>query len=108
MANLTCPHCGTANRIGSNFCNKCGTDLREEEVPASTIDDAVPTAAIARAAEMAAEQMAASPDEADENDAKDGESARNLEAEAGGEAPPAPLPPLFDLGSGIDHIHPRR
>src|SRR5690606_4960958 len=34
-----CPHCGTANRAGSNFCNGCGTDLREsltlEEIAAA-------------------------------------------------------------------------
>jgi hypothetical protein len=27
MSILRCPHCGTANRIGSNFCNSCGTEL---------------------------------------------------------------------------------
>lgn len=31
MSILRCPHCGTTNRAGSNFCNGCGTDLREEE-----------------------------------------------------------------------------
>ncbi len=33
MATLICPHCGMANRAGSNFCNNCGTDLRAEEIP---------------------------------------------------------------------------
>lgn len=28
MSVLLCPHCGTSNRVGSNFCNACGTDLR--------------------------------------------------------------------------------
>lgn len=28
MSTIRCPHCGTANRVGSNFCNRCGTDLR--------------------------------------------------------------------------------
>lgn len=31
MAIIRCPHCGTANRAGSNFCNRCGTNLREDE-----------------------------------------------------------------------------
>ena len=31
MSIARCPHCGTANRAGSNFCNGCGTDLREGE-----------------------------------------------------------------------------
>jgi hypothetical protein len=32
MSITRCPHCGTANRAGSNFCNGCGTDLRESQV----------------------------------------------------------------------------
>jgi len=28
MNTIHCPHCGTANRAGSNFCNRCGTELR--------------------------------------------------------------------------------
>ena len=28
MAIIRCPHCGTANREGSNFCNSCGVELR--------------------------------------------------------------------------------
>lgn len=31
MTTVRCPHCGTANRAGSNYCNNCGTDLRPEE-----------------------------------------------------------------------------
>ena len=30
MNPLACPHCGAANRSGSNFCNRCGADLRGE------------------------------------------------------------------------------
>ena len=30
MDSVRCPHCGTSNRAGSNFCNRCGTDLRAE------------------------------------------------------------------------------
>jgi hypothetical protein len=33
MATILCPHCGTANRAGSNFCNRCGASLRSEQVP---------------------------------------------------------------------------
>ena len=31
MSVVRCPHCGTANRAGSNFCNSCGTELRAAE-----------------------------------------------------------------------------
>lgn len=31
MATILCPHCGTANRGGSNFCNRCGASLRSEQ-----------------------------------------------------------------------------
>ncbi len=31
MSIVRCPHCGTANRAGSNFCNSCGTELRAAE-----------------------------------------------------------------------------
>ena len=34
MSIVRCPHCGTANRAGSNFCNGCGTDLRNPDSPA--------------------------------------------------------------------------
>jgi len=38
MDSVRCPHCGTSNRSGSNFCNRCGTDLRAEPVePAADI-----------------------------------------------------------------------
>lgn len=33
MSITRCPHCGTANRAGSNFCNGCGTDLRDPSPP---------------------------------------------------------------------------
>ena len=32
MAHILCPHCGTANREGSHFCNRCGTELRPEDI----------------------------------------------------------------------------
>lgn len=47
MTTMRCPHCGTANRAGSNFCNNCGTDLRTEEdaVPLPPVHDDEPTQA---------------------------------------------------------------
>jgi hypothetical protein len=36
MSITRCPHCGTANRAGANFCNGCGTDLRD---PSQTLND---------------------------------------------------------------------
>ena len=49
MAVVRCPHCGTTNRVGSNYCNKCGVDLNAPEArpptipaPASTQADAPP------------------------------------------------------------------
>ena len=33
MSPILCPHCGTANRAGSNFCNRCGASLRNEPLP---------------------------------------------------------------------------
>ena len=33
MSITRCPHCGTANRAGANFCNGCGTDLRDPSPP---------------------------------------------------------------------------
>lgn len=40
MTIVRCPHCGTANRVGANFCNGCGTDLRESAPPAAPLDPA--------------------------------------------------------------------
>lgn len=31
MSVIHCPHCGTTNRAGSNFCNRCGANLHSEE-----------------------------------------------------------------------------
>jgi len=33
MSPILCPHCGTANRAGSYFCNRCGANLRGEQEP---------------------------------------------------------------------------
>lgn len=30
---IHCPHCGTTNRVGSNFCNRCGANLHSDERP---------------------------------------------------------------------------
>jgi len=31
MSVILCPHCGTSNRAGSNFCNRCGANLQSDE-----------------------------------------------------------------------------
>lgn len=41
MAATLCPHCGTPNRSGSNFCNRCGADLRGE-APGAPLPDTPP------------------------------------------------------------------
>lgn len=42
---IRCAHCGTTNRAGSNFCNRCGTALRDpEEEAAGTTEPMVPDA----------------------------------------------------------------
>lgn len=42
MAAMLCPHCGTPNRTGANFCNRCGADLRGDT---PSVDDASKAAA---------------------------------------------------------------
>ncbi len=37
MAATLCPHCGTPNRTGANFCNRCGADLRGETSPPADV-----------------------------------------------------------------------
>ena len=39
MSTIRCPHCGTANRVGSNFCNRCGVDLRDSNVESGAPDE---------------------------------------------------------------------
>ncbi len=43
MAIIRCPHCGTANREGSNFCNRCGAALPEPEDARNEQDDTAAT-----------------------------------------------------------------
>lgn len=43
MSILRCTHCGTANREGSNFCNRCGTALHERAHLDPEIVSSVPT-----------------------------------------------------------------
>ncbi|MEZ4729250.1 MAG: zinc ribbon domain-containing protein [Caldilineaceae bacterium] len=53
MSVTPCPHCGTTNRAGSNFCNRCGADLRDEdrsEATAPAIDEEQADVQAARAA----------------------------------------------------------
>lgn len=42
MSSQLCPHCGTPNRAGSNFCNRCGADLRGEATPGDASTTAHP------------------------------------------------------------------
>jgi hypothetical protein len=39
-----CPHCGTANRAGSNYCNQCGAALQIDETTREQPDHALSTA----------------------------------------------------------------
>lgn len=45
MSPILCPHCGTANRAGSYFCNRCGANLRAEQGPLPSPAPAAPTTA---------------------------------------------------------------
>ena len=61
MPLIACPHCGTSNRDGSNFCNNCGTDLREltqEQPPVDESHLAPDPRAIEQAVRRAAQQLA--------------------------------------------------
>ncbi len=69
MTTIHCPHCGVANRTGSNFCNRCGTDLRTDEPisatrsdpaltePPSTFDDATPPSSFAAQPPLPSEEQ---------------------------------------------------
>lgn len=39
MTSLLCPHCGTSNRSGSNFCNRCGAALHADPQSVSSGED---------------------------------------------------------------------
>ena len=59
MASVRCPHCGTSNRAGSNFCNRCGTDLRAE--PVEPVADDRPAGNAPETAAGAAERAGTTP-----------------------------------------------
>src|SRR5690242_271583 len=42
MSTIRCPHCGTTNRAGSYFCNRCGTDLRTDDALEETRGEQTP------------------------------------------------------------------
>ncbi|MCB0131291.1 MAG: zinc ribbon domain-containing protein [Caldilineaceae bacterium] len=107
MPLIACPHCGTSNRDGSNFCNNCGTDLRElaQDQPPLDENHVVPDPrAIERAVQRAAQQLAdgelSRPQATD--DSQPGEEQIAPSASPSDPAqPPDDLPklrPLFDLG----------
>jgi hypothetical protein len=43
MSIIRCPHCGTANRAGSNFCNSCGAELRPSDAPRPPVELPIPS-----------------------------------------------------------------
>ena len=47
---IRCPHCGTANRSGSNFCNSCGAELRASEARPPSSAAPLPEAGAAESA----------------------------------------------------------
>lgn len=111
MPIILCPHCGTANRVGSNFCNRCGADLRDEE-PRYAPDEARPTR-LEQAARRAAERLnppaepPAQPSEPPEPPAPQPDTAADAPAHPadapahiseGDDAPSPPTVPFFDLG----------
>ncbi len=55
MATLLCPHCGASNRVGANFCNRCGADLRTPDADVGKASDA-PAAAGAQLSSAEGEQ----------------------------------------------------
>jgi hypothetical protein len=42
MTTIRCPHCGTTNRAGSNYCNQCGAELRTDEAAPRPPSDVEP------------------------------------------------------------------
>lgn len=52
---IHCPHCGTTNRAGSNFCNRCGAHLQSDEAGEQPTSPPVTTSAPADE-EQAADQ----------------------------------------------------
>jgi hypothetical protein len=67
MATILCPHCGTANRAGSNFCNRCGASLRSEQgtpqtsAPASAAGELLPENQESNEGQRSADEQAAGP-----------------------------------------------
>lgn len=100
MSTVRCPHCGTANRAGSNFCNGCGTDLRDPDARPDTPPAAQP-------ASPADPQRAPRPDEPRADEAPAPTDATPSRRPAPGPRPPEeiesepvaqpepPAPPLF-------------
>jgi hypothetical protein len=114
MSPILCPHCGTANRAGSYFCNRCGASLRSEGAPpppltpppsppvdlpvdlpvepsAAQAADAPPGPPAAGAASAPAEQPWLQPGFVGEDDAPDAEEPEDVDAglAEGGEIPAA-------------------
>lgn len=110
MPIILCPHCGTANRVGSNFCNRCGADLRGEELRYAP-DEARPTR-VEQAARRAAERLNPPPEPPAQPPAEspaepsaeppaslpDPAEGAPLPAQEEGDASLPPTVPFFDLG----------
>lgn len=85
MAIIRCPHCGTANREGSNFCNRCGAALPGLDVPHDEEDEATASSA---GEEMDAELDASQSDgETDADSQTEGEAEKQTGDENEPEAP---------------------
>lgn len=61
---IHCPHCGTTNRAGSNFCNRCGANLQSDEPGEPTASPAALPTDEGQAAGQANHALSA-PDDAD-------------------------------------------
>lgn len=73
---IRCAHCGTANRAGSYFCNRCGTDLRAQENFVNTPQDA-------ETASLGTRWNVAEPDGGNETAIQPNESTETTTAEPG-------------------------
>lgn len=108
MTITRCPHCGTANREGSNFCNRCGVELRargrqEGELPSKP---KTPEQAAVPAATPPEEERPAQPSPPD-NVATDRQPWLRVDFSSEEDAPPfeeeeeAPLGGLSALAPGV-------
>ncbi|MCS6828691.1 MAG: zinc ribbon domain-containing protein [Caldilinea sp.] len=97
MATLLCPHCGAPNRVGANFCNRCGANLRTPDGDVGRVADASATAG-AQSPSAAGEQPWLDPGFLGEDDAPFEEE----DPDVGGEmTPPRPASRLVSGVQGL-------